>query len=78
MAEPLRHRQTKGAATDMFDLKAAAPHLDSTYGLRKRQQNVALGSDCAVGGIERYNRYNWAGNETISSNDAKIEKSIFV
>ena len=30
MVEPLRHRQTKEAETDMFDLKAAAPHLDST------------------------------------------------
>ena len=30
MAEPLRHRQTKEAATDMFSLTATAPHLDST------------------------------------------------
>jgi hypothetical protein len=30
MAELLRHRQTKEAATDMFDPKATAPHLDST------------------------------------------------
>jgi hypothetical protein len=27
---PLRHRQTKGAETDMFDLQPPAPHLDST------------------------------------------------
>src|ERR1039458_4226229 len=30
MVEPLRHRQTKGAATDMFYLTPTAPHLDST------------------------------------------------
>src|SRR5713101_4146558 len=30
MVEPVRHRQTKEAATDMFEPKAAAPHLDST------------------------------------------------
>ena len=28
--EPLRHRQTKEAATDMFYLTATAPHLNST------------------------------------------------
>jgi hypothetical protein len=30
MGEPVRHRRTKGAATDMFEPKATAPHLDST------------------------------------------------
>src|SRR5690348_1337773 len=30
MVELLRHRQTKGAATDMVDLKPPAPHSDST------------------------------------------------
>src|SRR6478672_10845310 len=30
MVEPLRHRQTKEAATDMFEPTATAPHLDST------------------------------------------------
>ena len=30
MAEPVRHRQTKGAETDMFEPKATASHLDST------------------------------------------------
>jgi len=30
MVEPLRHRQTKEAATDMFEPKATASHLDST------------------------------------------------
>src|SRR6267378_103942 len=30
MVEPVRHRQTKGAGTDMFEPKATAPHLDST------------------------------------------------
>jgi hypothetical protein len=28
--EPVRHRQTKGAATDMFGITATAPHSDST------------------------------------------------
>jgi hypothetical protein len=28
--ELVRHRQTKGAATDMVDLKLPAPHSDST------------------------------------------------
>src|SRR5882724_1303150 len=30
MVEPMRHRQTKGAGTDMSEPKATAPHLDST------------------------------------------------
>src|SRR6266852_5137232 len=30
MVEPVRHRQTKGAATDMLEPKATASHLDST------------------------------------------------
>jgi hypothetical protein len=30
MVEPVRHRQTKEAETDMFEPKATAPHLDST------------------------------------------------
>src|SRR5580704_18147100 len=30
MVEPLRHRQTKGAETDMFEPNATASHLDST------------------------------------------------
>jgi CBASS immunity sensor of nucleotide second messenger signals len=30
MVEPLRHRRTKGAATDMLEPKATASHLDST------------------------------------------------
>src|SRR5467141_3601508 len=30
MAEPVRHRQTKEAATDMLEPKATAPHSDST------------------------------------------------
>src|SRR5882757_1279654 len=30
MVEPMRHRQTKEAGTDMFEPKATAPHLDST------------------------------------------------
>jgi len=30
MVEPVRHRRTKGAATDMLEPKATASHLDST------------------------------------------------
>ena len=30
MVEPVRHRQTKEAAKDMFEPKATASHLDST------------------------------------------------
>jgi hypothetical protein len=30
MVEPVRHRQTKEAGTDMLEPKATAPHLDST------------------------------------------------
>src|SRR6266436_3427386 len=30
MVEPVRHRRTKGAETDMFEPKATASHLDST------------------------------------------------
>ena len=40
MVEPLRHRQTKEAATDMFEPKATASHLDST----KRFQAIHDGS----------------------------------
>ncbi len=31
MVEPVRHRRTKGAETDMFEPKATASHLDSTH-----------------------------------------------
>jgi hypothetical protein len=31
MGEPLRHRQTKEAATDTFKPTATGPHLDSTH-----------------------------------------------
>jgi type I restriction enzyme M protein len=34
MVEPVRHRQTKGAETDMFEPKATASHLDSTLFLK--------------------------------------------
>src|ERR1700738_884849 len=30
MVEPVRHRRTKGAETNMFEPKATASHLDST------------------------------------------------
>src|SRR6476660_8745674 len=35
MVEPVRHRQTKGAETDMFEPKATASHLDSTRTWRR-------------------------------------------
>src|SRR5271168_1269234 len=38
MVEPVRHRQTKGAETDMFEPKATASHLDSTLS-RSGQSN---------------------------------------
>src|SRR3984893_6698525 len=37
MVEPVRHRRTKGAATDMFEPKATASHLDSTQSGRSRR-----------------------------------------
>ena len=35
MVELLRHRQTKGAATDMFSLQTPRQHLDSTDTVEK-------------------------------------------
>src|SRR5215467_11327914 len=43
MVEPLRHRQTKEAGTDMFDPKATASHLDST-----RRRSDADGVPCPM------------------------------
>jgi hypothetical protein len=37
MVEPVRHRRTKGAETDMFEPKATASHLDSTDTVAKLQ-----------------------------------------
>jgi hypothetical protein len=46
MVEPVRHRQTKEAGTDMFEPKATAPHLDSTdlnlRNLSRTEPNVSL------------------------------------
>jgi hypothetical protein len=36
MVEPVRHRQTKEAATDMSEPKATASHLDSTRYARNK------------------------------------------
>ena len=36
MVEPVRHRRTKGAETDMFEPKATASHLDFTQSGRSR------------------------------------------
>jgi hypothetical protein len=55
MVEPLRHRQTKGAATDMFylmpprhistlpesEVATPAPHVRSTLESRRRQATAA-------------------------------------
>ena len=53
--ELVRHRQTKGAATDMFEPKATAPHLDSTaLNLpRARAECSATKLDFAAGDSER-------------------------
>jgi hypothetical protein len=43
MGEPVRHRQTKGAETDMFEPKATASHLDSTQsGSHRRSAGCPL------------------------------------
>src|SRR6266550_3429466 len=47
MVEPLRHRRTKGAATDMFEPKATASHLDSTHS----RHFAALREFCRYRGI---------------------------
>src|SRR5712664_2435670 len=46
MVEPVRHRRTKGAETDMFEPKATASHLDSTHRVVSLQCNgsSAIGS----------------------------------
>ena len=44
MADPLRHRQTKGAATDMVDLTATAPHPDSTLCHEHRRSKRRCGT----------------------------------
>src|ERR1700704_1116738 len=41
MVEPVRHRRTKGAATDMLEPKATASHLDSTQ-MRSAAMSVIL------------------------------------
>ena len=55
MVEPMRHRQTKEAGTDMFEPKATAPHLDSTaLNLpRARAEYCATKLDFAAGDSER-------------------------
>jgi hypothetical protein len=47
MVEPVRHRQTKEAGTDMFEPKATAPHLDSTA-TKFDTKNQAISTDCFV------------------------------
>jgi hypothetical protein len=42
MVEPVRHRRTKGAATDMFEPKATASHLDSTQSGRSYASSISL------------------------------------
>jgi hypothetical protein len=43
MVEPLRHRQTKEAGTDMFDPKATASHLDSTRSGKAQTEQMFSG-----------------------------------
>jgi hypothetical protein len=47
MVEPVRHRQTKEAGTDMFEPNATAPHLDSTA-TKFDTKNQAISTDCLV------------------------------
>jgi hypothetical protein len=49
MVEPVRHRRTKAAATDMFEPKATASHLDSI--------RIAL-----FGGDAEFDRYRGIAN----------------
>src|SRR6266436_5630131 len=44
MVEPVRHRRTKGAETDMFEPKATASHLDSTKMRRTQSEQNASAS----------------------------------
>src|SRR4030088_1344608 len=48
MVEPVRHRRTKGAATDMFEPKATASHLDST-----RNGHADCIARCPLSGAKR-------------------------
>src|SRR6202035_1027922 len=63
MVEPVRHRRTKGAATDMFEPKATASHLDST---RLRRTGGFLGMSANSGMPEvvgrRPKRRDWASS----------------
>ena len=43
MVEPVRHRRTKGAETDMFEPKATASHIDSTRNGLPIEQRPSLG-----------------------------------
>src|SRR5450755_2073735 len=52
MVEPVRHRRTKGAATDMFEPKATASHLDSTQSGRSCTFPLpAAERTCLAGGL---------------------------
>ena len=42
--ELVRHRQTKGAATDMFGLKPPAPHSNSTMERRTHGEHISSAS----------------------------------
>src|SRR5882724_6492700 len=48
MVEPVRHRRTKGAATDMLKPKATASHLDST-----NRVDFGISAACPVSGQSR-------------------------
>ena len=61
MVELVRHHPTKGAATDMFEPKATASHLDSTHSVIRRDAicSDAIGVQRTFGG----HRYWIAGRE---------------
>jgi hypothetical protein len=51
MVEPVRHRRTKGAATDMLEPKATASHLDSTQSGHWPKHRCRLSADFVAKGI---------------------------
>jgi hypothetical protein len=57
MVELVRHRQTKGAATDMFEPTATAPHLDSTEDcLSENYQDAPTDGSAGIVGRDCKNR----------------------
>jgi hypothetical protein len=65
MVEPVRHRQTKEAGTDMFEPKATAPHLDSTA-TTDRGDSKFVGSDSVGFGLAQQNPKPWLDRADIA------------